>query len=251
MFLPFLYITHHLSQQRIASPYPEKKEDVIVKEGHMVVVVEYEPTDGHTKVSISPQETEQKSKTGFLSDVKDKLSEKTEEVTDEIKRKGKRQKKAVGTAYEKVKDTVAGKAHEASEKASELKEKAKESVGKKVDMKSKELKRLLRNIHLLSQELSVSNGDDPFAGICIVLWSKIYPVYFKTLLYGVSAAFLGHYLSQSHRYYSNWIETIQGLIFLASFAMIMFNSFFLEPRATKVMRERMKLEKEEGKERCI
>ncbi|MCE3217013.1 hypothetical protein HAX54_010054 [Datura stramonium] len=363
----------------VLSPYPEKKEDVIVKEGHMVVVVEYEPTDGHTKVSISPQETEQKSKTGFLSDVKDKLSEKTEEVTDEIKEKGgfhrlnpkelicdafgkckhriasalegtkdsvsekahdaaekmheieEEAKEAVGTAYEKVKDTVAGKAHEASEKASELKEKAKESVGKKVDEVKEGAKETAEKVkvkavdttetlkhHLMrnaSEDLDIVESkvkEDAerlkvegkreyhvvrrffsdlsayifsaksfrslmgmihllgFAlcyGVCFwvtfissnilaralpkqqfaMVQSKIYPVYFKTLLYGVSAAFLGHYLSQSHRYYSNWIETIQGLIFLASFAMIMFNSFFLEPRATKVMRERMKLEKEEGK----
>ncbi|XP_049360278.1 uncharacterized protein LOC125824976 [Solanum verrucosum] len=80
-----------------------------------------------------------------------------------------------------------------------------------------------------------------------VVQSKIYPVYFKTLSYGVATAFLGHYLSQSRRYYASRGETIQGLIFLAIFSMTMFNSFYLEPRATKLMRERMKLEKEEGK----
>ncbi|XP_049410382.1 uncharacterized protein LOC125873497 [Solanum stenotomum] len=80
-----------------------------------------------------------------------------------------------------------------------------------------------------------------------VLQSKIYPVYFKTLSYSVAAAFLGHYLSQSRPYYASRGETIQGLIFLAIFSMTMFNSFYLEPRATKLMRERMKLEKEKGK----
>ncbi|KAK4391259.1 Transmembrane protein [Sesamum angolense] len=42
------------------NPSPEKqnpKEDVIVKEGHRVVVVEYEKDDGNTKVLISPQES--------------------------------------------------------------------------------------------------------------------------------------------------------------------------------------------------
>ncbi|KAK4718987.1 hypothetical protein R3W88_017325 [Solanum pinnatisectum] len=81
-----------------------------------------------------------------------------------------------------------------------------------------------------------------------VVQSKIYPVYFKTLSYGVATAFLGHYLSQSCPYYASRGETIQGLIFLAIFSMTMFNSFYLEPQASKLMRERMKLEKEEGKD---
>ncbi|KAM3308347.1 hypothetical protein P3S67_010091 [Capsicum chacoense] len=370
----------------VFSPNTENKgDDVIVKEGHRVVVVEYEPNDGHTKVSISPQETE---KTGYVSDVKDKLSEKVEDVKDKIKHvtsssggggEGKENggrhrfnakelvcdafgkcKHRIASAlegtkerlsekmheieedakegFEKVKDTVVDKAHEASEKASEVKEKAKESVGKKVDevkegvketaekvrikavdttdtlkrhvkknasedlevieakakdakdavkedahrlkvegkrdyqvirkffshvstyiFSAKHFRSLMGLIHLLGFALSygecvwvtfVSSNilaralpKQQFA----MVQSKIYPVYFKTMSYGIAAAFLGHYLCQRQPYYANRTETIQGIIFVATFSMTMFNSFYLEPRATKVMRERIKLEKEEGK----
>ncbi|XP_059299427.1 uncharacterized protein LOC132052085 [Lycium ferocissimum] len=377
----------------VFTPDPEKKEEVIVKEGHRVVVVEYEPNDGNTKVSISPQETEQKAKTGYVSDVKDKLTVKAEEVKENgaFHRPNARElvcdafgkckhkiasalggtkdtvsekaheiqedaKEVVGDAYEKVKDTVVGKAHEATEKASEVKdtvvgkaheatekasevkERAKESVGKKVDEvkesakqtaekvkeravdttntltshlmrnasedldiieeKAKEAKDAVkedanrlkvegkRDYHVirrffsdvLAYMLSAKNfrslmgmihllGFALSYGVCIwvtfisssllartlpkqqfaMVQSKIYPAYFKTMSYGIASLFLGHYLSQTHRYYANWTEKIQGLIFLASFAMTMCNSYFLEPRASKVMRERMKLEKEEGR----
>ncbi|KAJ8557817.1 hypothetical protein K7X08_004583 [Anisodus acutangulus] len=380
----------------VFSPNPEKKEDVIVKEGHRVVVVEYEPNDGNTKVSISPQETDQKAKNGYVSDVEDKLSVIGEEVKENVgfHRPNARElvcdafgkcrhkiasalggtkdtvsekahdaaekmheieqdaKETVGTAYEKVKDTVVGKAHEATEKASEVKdtvvgkaheatekvsevkEKTKEYVGKTVDevketaekvkgrvvdttetltshlkgnasegidiieqkgkeardavkedanrlkvegkrdyqvirrffsdvsayiLSAKNFRPLMGMIHLLGFSLSY--------GVCFwvtfissnllartlpkqqfaMVQSKIYPIYFKTVSYGVASAFLGHYLSQKHRYYANWTEKMQGLIFLASFSMTMLNSYFLEPRATKAMTERMKLEKEEGR----
>lgn len=57
------------------TPCPEKqnlKQDVIVKQGHRVIVVEYEKDDGNTKVSISPQDSHKIDET----EAKDKLSEK-------------------------------------------------------------------------------------------------------------------------------------------------------------------------------
>ncbi|KAM3233058.1 hypothetical protein P3L10_018417 [Capsicum annuum] len=361
----------------VFSPNTENKgDDVIVKEGHRVVVVEYEPNDGHTKVSISPQETE---KTGYVSDVKDKSSEKVEDVKDKIKHvtsssggggEGKENgelhrfnakelvcdafgkcKHRIASAlegtkeklsekmheieedakegFEKVKDTVVDKAHEASEKASEVKEKAKESVGKKVDEVKEGVKETAEKVRIkavdttdtlkrhvkknASEDLEVIEAKAKDAkdavegkrdyqvirkffshvstyifsakhfrslmglihllgfalsyGVCVwvtfvssnilaralpkqqfaMVQSKIYPVYFKTMSYGIAAAFLGHYLCQRQPYYANRTETIQGIIFVATFSMTMFNSFYLEPRATKVMRERIKLEKEEGK----
>ncbi|CAN4099946.1 unnamed protein product [Withania somnifera] len=358
----------------VFSPNPtDKKEDVMVKEGHRVVVVEYEPNDGHTKVSISPQETEQKAKTeevedkikengGFhslnnakelvcdafgkckhriasaLEGTKEAVSGKAHDAAEKMHEIEEEAKEAVGTAYEKASDTVVGKAREASEKVSEVGEKAKESVFKKVAevkegaketaeevrikavdtintlnrhvkknateeldlleekvkeekdevkedahrlkvegkrhtqeirsffshasayiISAKTFRSLMGTIHLLgcassyglcvwmtfisSNILSSALSKQQFA----MAQSKIYPVYCKTMSYGIAMAFLGHYLSQKHRYYANWTEKIQGLTFLAIFSMTMVNSFFLEPRATKAMRERMKLEKEEGK----
>ncbi|KAF3677462.1 putative GDSL esterase/lipase 5-like [Capsicum annuum] len=333
----------------VFSPNTENKgDDVIVKEGHRVVVVEYEPNDGHTKVSISPQETE---KTGYVSDVKDKSSEKVEDVKDKIKHVTSSSgelvcdafgkcKHRIASALEGTKEKLSEKMHEieedakegfekASEKASEVKEKAKESVGKKVDEVKEGVKETAEKVRIkavdttdtlkrhvkknASEDLEVIEAKAKDAkdavegkrdyqvirkffshvstyifsakhfrslmglihllgfalsyGVCVwvtfvssnilaralpkqqfaMVQSKIYPVYFKTMSYGIAAAFLGHYLCQRQPYYANRTETIQGIIFVATFSMTMFNSFYLEPRATKVMRERIKLEKEEGK----
>lgn len=65
--------------------------------------------------------------------------------------------------------------------------------------------------------------------------SKIYPLYFKTMAYGVATAFFGHFMSQRHRYYyANRAETIQGFLFFATICMTLINLFVLEPRASKV-----------------
>ncbi|KAM3375062.1 hypothetical protein P3S68_013776 [Capsicum galapagoense] len=77
--------------------------------------------------------------------------------------------------------------------------------------------------------------------------SKIYPVYFKLMAYCVGAAFLAHFLSQKRRPYANSAEAVQGFNLLASISMLLINLLYLEPRATKVMFERLKLEKEEGR----
>ncbi|XP_006356548.1 uncharacterized protein [Solanum tuberosum] len=333
----------------VFSPNPEKKDDVIVKDGHRVVVVEYEPNDGQTKVSISPPETEHKEKTGHVSvsDVKNKLSEKAEEIEEKIGRfHGMNARELVCDAYGKckhkiasalegTKDSVTEKMHEIQEDAKEGFEKvtgkaheAKETVGKKVDevkqgaketaekvkikavdttstLKNHLMKNASEDLDLIeekvkedAQRLKVEVKRDYHVGrrflsayifsaksfrslmgiihllgfalsYGVSVWmtfissnilaralpkqqfamvqSKIYPAYFKTMYYGIATAFLGHMLSQMLPYYANRTEKIQGLIFLAIFSMTLFNCFYLEPRATKVMRERMKIEKEEGK----
>lgn len=328
----------------VFSPNPEKKEDVIVKEGHRVIVVEYEPNDGQTKVSISAQETEHKAKTEYLSD---KLSEKAEEVKENVglHRLNARElvcdafgkcKHKIASALEGAKDSVSGKvheikedakegfeevkdkAHEASEKASELKEKAKESVVKKVDEVKEGVKDAAEEVRIKAVDTTdtlkrhvIKNASEDFGliedkvkegaerlkvlgkrdyhvvrrffshvsayifssnffrslmGIIHLLgfalsfgvsvWmsfisshvlartlpkqqfamvqSRMYPVYFRTLSYGIATTFLGHMLSQSRPYYTNRTETVQALVFLAIFSMTMFNCFYLEPRATKV-----------------
>ncbi|KAG5575929.1 hypothetical protein H5410_056063 [Solanum commersonii] len=81
--------------------------------------------------------------------------------------------------------------------------------------------------------------------------SKIYPVYFKAMAYCVGPTFIGHFLSQKRRPYANLGEAVQGFNLLASISMLLVNLLYLEPRATKVMFERLKLEKEEGRGRHI
>ncbi|KAK4413370.1 Transmembrane protein [Sesamum alatum] len=79
--------------------------------------------------------------------------------------------------------------------------------------------------------------------------SKIYPVYFKAMAYSVGMALLGHLmmsLSQRKGLFPVSAGMFQGFNLMASLAMILANLLFLEPRASKVMLERMKKEKEEG-----
>ncbi|KAK2970913.1 hypothetical protein RJ640_007604 [Escallonia rubra] len=80
-----------------------------------------------------------------------------------------------------------------------------------------------------------------------MLQSKIYPVYFKAMAYAVGVALVGHLLSQRRRMFSSTFEILQGWNLLASLMMVLANLLYLEPRATKVMFERMKMEKEEGR----
>ncbi|KAA8546286.1 hypothetical protein F0562_002975 [Nyssa sinensis] len=78
--------------------------------------------------------------------------------------------------------------------------------------------------------------------------SKIYPVYFSAMASCVGIALLGHFLSQ-RRLSSSTAEMFQGYNLLATILMLLGNLLYLEPRATKVMFERMKVEKEEGRGR--
>ncbi|KAF5744227.1 hypothetical protein HS088_TW08G00825 [Tripterygium wilfordii] len=79
-----------------------------------------------------------------------------------------------------------------------------------------------------------------------VVQSKIYPVYFMAMTYSVGLALLGLLLGQRKKLFSNKVEMLQAYNLLASLLMVLTNAFYLEPRATKVMFTRMKIEKEEG-----
>lgn len=77
--------------------------------------------------------------------------------------------------------------------------------------------------------------------------SKIYPVYFKAMAYCVGIALFGHLLSQRKRLSTVSVDTFQSFNLVISLVMVLANLLYLEPRATKVMFERIKKEKEEGR----
>ncbi|KAJ7949679.1 Late embryogenesis abundant protein (LEA) family protein [Quillaja saponaria] len=79
--------------------------------------------------------------------------------------------------------------------------------------------------------------------------SKIYPVYFRAMAYSIGLAMLGHLLSHRTRLFSSKSEMLQVYNLLGSLLTVFFNALYLEPRATKVMFESMKMEKEEGRGR--
>ncbi|MFS7983674.1 hypothetical protein Hanom_Chr11g00977301 [Helianthus anomalus] len=77
--------------------------------------------------------------------------------------------------------------------------------------------------------------------------SRIYPVYFRVLAYCVFAALLGHLVSEKNEVLASKIGMFQSLSLVSALLMVLTNMVLLEPRATKAMYERMKLEKEEGR----
>ncbi|RZC54118.1 hypothetical protein C5167_012968 [Papaver somniferum] len=79
---------------------------------------------------------------------------------------------------------------------------------------------------------------------------KIYPVYFRLIGYSIGSSMLGQMLTG--RYQSPQTEYRKGEKLHAydlgmALVFVLINSLFLEPRATKVMLEKMKWEKEEGR----
>ncbi|GMY29449.1 transmembrane protein 205 [Fagus crenata] len=77
--------------------------------------------------------------------------------------------------------------------------------------------------------------------------SKIYPVYFRAMAGSIGFALLGHLLGNRKRLFSSKVEMFQGYNLLATLFMVFLNLLYLEPRASKVMFKRMKLQKEEGR----
>ncbi|KAG2700463.1 hypothetical protein I3760_07G231700 [Carya illinoinensis] len=82
-----------------------------------------------------------------------------------------------------------------------------------------------------------------------IVQSKIYPMYFSAMVVSIGAALMGLLLGNTESLFSSTAEMFQGYYLLASLLMVFFNMLFLEPRATKVMFERIKMEKEEGRGR--
>ncbi|XP_058088409.1 uncharacterized protein LOC131235288 [Magnolia sinica] len=80
-----------------------------------------------------------------------------------------------------------------------------------------------------------------------VVQSKIYPVYFRMMAYGVGLSLLSYFFSRGRRVGDGLAKMLECYNLLVSLGLVLANMFYLEPRATKVMYERLKLEKEEGK----
>ncbi|WOL11856.1 hypothetical protein Cni_G20620 [Canna indica] len=76
--------------------------------------------------------------------------------------------------------------------------------------------------------------------------SKLYPVYFRVVAYGVAIAFAAQFFSRDRR---GLAERVQGYNLCGALGTVLINMLFLEPKATRVMFARMKVEKEEGRGR--
>ncbi|KAK6115507.1 hypothetical protein DH2020_007776 [Rehmannia glutinosa] len=237
------------------------------------VVIEFEKEDGNTKVSVSPQVVDEK---GYVTNAKmeEAKDASSSSVLPEAMKHGNSE--AVG----KVKDTLTHTAHEMKESvkeaASDVSSKSKDKVAE-VTQGAKQ--QVYKQGHKGFKGFFQRVGDvfpyvrmASFAGVLHLLgfavaygmsvWvtfassyvlagtlprqqfamlqSKIYPLYFKAMASSVGMALLG-YLMMSHR------KMFEAFNLMASLVMILVNLLYLEPRTTKVMFERMKKEKEEGR----
>ncbi|KAK9758164.1 hypothetical protein RND81_01G211800 [Saponaria officinalis] len=294
------------------SPNPvtnPKGDQVIVKDGHRAVVVEYADDvsgDGNTKVLISPP---RHSKVGPTKEPdlpaagvgEEALSRATASVAEDVKEKAKEAmhggpRELICDAYGKCKHKVAGVLGRAKDAAVEAEETVKEKIvetgekvrdktedivsetKEKVKEKGKEGKREISDIGRRGKELAVhifepvgnimnlmGFGIAYGMGVWVtfvmsyvlgrvlgreqfgVVQSKVYPTYFKGMVGSIGLCLLGHLLGHRGMLFKNKAEILQGYNLMSCLVSVLGNLLFLEPRATKVMFERMKLEKEEGR----
>ncbi|CAH9126300.1 unnamed protein product [Cuscuta epithymum] len=189
-------------------------------------------------------------------------------------------RQAVKDGIEKARDTVVDKGHRAAQKVYEVEEGARESVKEQVSAAAGEVKAMKREVREKVEKVKETMKDkivktmEKVSGMAnlvglataygMSVWvtfvssyvlaralprhqfagiqSKIYPVYFKAMAYSIGTALLGHLVSQSQR-----VDKFMGFNLLLPLVMVLVNLLYLEPRATKVMFERMKMEKEEGR----
>ncbi|KAK6116684.1 hypothetical protein DH2020_049566 [Rehmannia glutinosa] len=223
-----------------------------------------------TKESVEDSATEASTK------AKDKVTEKA----SEIKEGAKQQVQDVIDTTKKVKDEIEKDASRKMEGTKEMVENAKQGAQRVKKEGQKELSEILHHAREVAVDVfdyvvspvrlaSLTGvlhlmGFAAAYGMCVwvtfassyvlsgalprnqfaIVQSKIYPVYFKAMAYSVGMALLGHLMSQRNRLS---VGMFQGFNLMASVVMILVNLLYLEPRATKVMLERMKKEKEEGR----
>ncbi|XP_020214798.1 transmembrane protein 205 [Cajanus cajan] len=244
-------VVSSLAAAGVFSPNPSREKqgeggNTIVKEGHRVVVVEYDQGGQHnTKISYSsqPQHDASAIPTPFPKDLLCKhkiahaLHKKKEALSDAL---GK-----TNEYVQTIKDHVASNVSEARETI--------RSLGPETFNSFMGLPNLLGFAtaygmcvwvtFISSYVQSRAMPRQHFA----VLQSKIYPVYFRAMTYSIALALLGHVLGHRNSLLSNNADMLQLYNLLASLLTLLLNSFYLEPRATKLMFERIKIEKEEGR----
>ncbi|KAL4389945.1 hypothetical protein HN51_010882 [Arachis hypogaea] len=219
----------------------------------------------------------------------EKAKEKAHDVIDFERESLAKKKEMARGAVEKAKETVYDKAHDAKEYTKEAVENVKEhgeTLKNDVVMNVTEGNDMLLGVRVamrrvaavylgsmdnLDSLMSVANlmGFTTAYGLCVwvtffssyvlsmimprqqfaVVQSKIYPVYFKAMAYSIGMALVGHVFGHTTKVFSHKAGIFQAYNLLAALFTVFANSIYLEPRATKLMFERMKLEKEEGRGR--
>ncbi|KAL0351321.1 UNVERIFIED_CONTAM: Transmembrane protein [Sesamum calycinum] len=241
--------------------------------------------DSASKISSKAKHEAAQKASGMQESAKEQAEKVKRQVYDAVDATKKVKEDAEREASRKMegaKETVSEKAEEWMENASG---RARETANKVKKVRQKELSEILRNArevavdvfnYMLPPERVASfmgilhlMGFAAAYGMCVwvtfassyvlagalprqqfaMVQSKIYPVYFKAMASSVGMALLGHLmmsLSQRKGFVPVSVGMFQRFNLMASLAMSLVNLLFLEPRASKVMLERMKKEKEEG-----
>ncbi|XP_050230764.1 uncharacterized protein LOC126679812 [Mercurialis annua] len=207
---------------------------------------------------------------------KDKASQKAHDAYEKAKEiaseKGEDVKESAKESFQKAKDAAKSAKdlaktirHDAAANVSEQVEKAGKRMGKSLSHGI----RFLASTQGVNSLMSVTNllGFSAAYGMCVwvtfisshvlataltrnqfgLVQSKIYPVYFRAMAYCIGVALLGHLVGQRKLVFNRTAEMFQVVNLLAAISVVLMNAFYLEPLATKVMFEKLKIEKEEGR----
>ncbi|XP_073036644.1 uncharacterized protein [Primulina eburnea] len=265
-------------KHKIAAAIGKTKEAVAdkaheVKEGADEAVGKVKDTVTHSvdRVSVKARESTENVKES-AREAKDKVFDKANEI-----------KEGAAVQAEKAKSLVSEKAKEAEEMLEDASDRVKQGAQRVKEGGKKELRGAFQRARAVGVRVlaflvppvsmnSVSGvlhllGFAAAYGMCVwvtfassyvlaaalprhqfgMVQSKIYPVYFKAMAYSVGMALFGHLLSQRRRLSPVSVGMFQAFNLGVSLVMVLANLLYLEPRATKVMFERMKKEKEEGR----
>ncbi|CAK8575298.1 unnamed protein product [Lathyrus sativus] len=237
---------------------------------------------GKCKQKISNAMEKAKDKTSETIDKKKSLDNDVVEAFDKAKErvydKANEAKERVYDKANEAKDRVYDKANDVQEYTRDSLEKAKETgqtfkehvVRNVTEAKDGVKKFASLSLERIESAMRVANllGFASGYGMCVwitfvssyvlsrvmprqqfaVVQSKIYPVYFRAMVYCLGVALLGHVLGGGIRHGKSG-GVFQSWNLLGSLLAVLVNSLYLEPRATKLMFERMKMEKEEGRGR--
>ncbi|KAL8122042.1 hypothetical protein AgCh_018683 [Apium graveolens] len=82
-----------------------------------------------------------------------------------------------------------------------------------------------------------------------MLQSRVYPIYYKIQAYSIGVALIAHLFSYCKQIVSSNADIFYSVNLVMCLLMSLVNFLYLEPKATQIMSERFKEEKEEGRER--
>ncbi|KAI4375185.1 hypothetical protein MLD38_013089 [Melastoma candidum] len=211
-----------------------------------------------------------------IGKVKEELLHKTHEAMEGVRSKVDSTKDAAKDAARSVKEGVSESAESAGESvketAREVKAAAESVRSRAMRMKDFGDRHLMKHLGLdaLSGLLNLVGFATAY-GMCVwvtfvssyvlasvlprhmfgQVQSKIYPVYFRGMVCCVSATLMGHLLSRRKLLATSHPEALQAYNLLTAILTVLVNMLYMEPSATKVMMEKMKVEKEEGRGRDL